>query len=113
MTARVQSLHDGFAPVIDCDDQRVLASLTRAWPTLRPLVEEEAFELQRNYLESALPSSATRSHVWNTMVDPTVTCLGDGNYELSCRFTWQNPGDSHVVTFYVEGGELRGHSFDG
>ena len=113
MTTSNQSLHDGFAAVVEFDDQNLLAFLVRDWSTLQPLLEEDAFELQRNYLESALPPSATQQQVWATMVNPIVTCLDDGNYELSCRFTWQKPSDSHSVTFYIEDGEPRGHSIDG
>ena len=113
MKSSNRSLHDGFSPVVEFDEQDVVAALARDWPRLRPLIEAAAFELHRDYLESALPVSATQQQIWATMVEPIVTCLDDGKYELTCRFSWQLPADRHMVTFYVEDCELRGHSIDG
>jgi len=35
----VHTLHAGFSPVVDFDDEHAFAALKRDWPRLRPLLE--------------------------------------------------------------------------
>ena len=113
MTASTHLLHQGFSPRVEFDEQEAFSALLRDWPKLKPQLEEDACELQSNYLDAPPAAAATRSRIWDAMLEPTIRCLADGNYELTCRFTWQAAGDDHTVTFYVEDGEPRGSSIDG
>ena len=113
MTACPHALHQGFSPLIEFEDQDAFSALVRDWPKLKPLREVDACELQSNYLDVPPAASATRPRIWDMMLDPTIRCLADGNYELTCRFTWQKEKNLHTVTFYVEDGEPRGSSIDG
>jgi hypothetical protein len=106
-------LHDGFSVDVSATDQGALAALLRDWSELRPQLAEEAFELRASYVESDLPPDATPDGIWDTMLDASMRCLSAGNYELSCRFTWQKQDDPHVVTFHLEDGQSRGETVDG
>ena len=113
MTPHTHTLHVGFSPVVEAADDDAFSALVRDWPKLKPLVEEDAAELQSNYLDAPPAAAATRPRIWDAMLEPSIRCLADGNYELTCRFTWQTNDDPHTVTFYVEDGEPRGSSIDG
>ena len=113
MPARPHPLHPGFSPLIESEDPDAFSALARDWPKLKPLLEVDACELQSNYLDAPPAAAAARPRIWDTMLEPTARCLSDGNYELTCRFTWQKKDDLHIVTFYVVDGEPRGSSVDG
>jgi len=112
MTTRTHALHAGFSPLVELDDEGAFSALLRDWPRLKPLLEQDASELQSNYLDTP-PTAADGPRVWEAMLEPEIRCLAEGNYELTCRFTWQAAGDDHTVTFYIEDGEPRGSSIDG
>jgi len=111
MQSQRVALHDGIVVEVTFEQAQTLEALRRDWPRLQPLLARDALELQSNYLGRP-PSAAMPAQVWQTMADPAVTCLSDGNYELSCRFTWQAAGDALTVTFFVEDGEPTGSSID-
>ena len=113
MPARPHPLHQGFSPLIEREEEEAFSALLRDWRKLKPLIEEQACELQSNYLDAPPADDATRLRIWDAMLEPTIRCLADGNYELTCRFTWQKGDDLHTVTFYVVNGEPCGSSVDG
>src|SRR5262249_31572142 len=115
-------LHEGFradvwlGPSDRPPEQKALDgyhALLRDWPSLRHSLQEDAFELEKNYFDDRVPRGATAGNVWATMVDPTISCVSPGEYELTVTFSWQSEDDGHTVTFYVEGGVARGSSVDG
>jgi hypothetical protein len=116
---RAVELHDGFCadvwlgPTERSPKTVAYRALMKDWPRLRKEIEQEAFELQGNYLEQRLPKDATVTRVWTTMREPVVRCVSAGNYELCVTFTWQAEDDPHTVTFYIENGVARGCSIDG
>jgi hypothetical protein len=100
IATRLQGVEEGAARVL--------------WDHVKADLSLQLFELCENYHDDAGEMPVKDPYqIWDTMVDARVLVRSSGTLELCTRFSWQDPEDGHWTTFYVEDGQVRGHSVDG
>lgn len=86
------------------------------WNDVLKLIESEAYtRFYKPYADhfKGVPKYASPDQLWGT-----ETLLGMGfkdrnDFSITLQFQWQQPGDDHQITFYVEEGKCVSHSVDG
>lgn len=85
------------------------------WQGVLSLIQKQVFEFYSPYADAfdGVPEFNTPRDLLRSARLRYLRIFGKDDFELTLRFDWQEPGDSHEVTFYVEGGKCGTHSVDG
>jgi len=85
------------------------------WQAVLSLIQEQAFEFYSPYKGAfdGVPGFQTPKDLLGSERLQYLRVFGKDDFEITLRFDWQEPGDCHEITFYVEGGRCNSHSVDG
>ena len=85
------------------------------WQAVLSLIQEQAFEFYSPYVDAfdGVPGFRTPKDLLGSERLQYLRVFGKDDFEITLRFDWQEPGDGHEITFYVEGGRCNSHSVDG
>jgi hypothetical protein len=85
------------------------------WPAVLSLLQEQAFEFYLPYAHAfeGVPCFDTPTDMLGSEILQYLRVFNKDDFEITFRFGWQEPGDDHEITFYVEDGTCKSHSVDG
>jgi len=85
------------------------------WPAVLSLLQEQAFEFYLPYAHAfeGVPRFDTPIDLLGSEMLQYLRVFNKDDFEITLRFKWQEPDDSHEITFYVEDGKCKSHSVDG
>jgi hypothetical protein len=85
------------------------------WPDVFRLIEAQAFEFYEPYRDAfpSVPHFTSPRLLLGTERVCGVRVRSKTDFTVSTRFAWQEAGDPHIVTFYLEEGQCLSHSVDG
>lgn len=85
------------------------------WQGVLSLIQEQTFEFYSPYADAfgGVPSFDTPADLLGSEILQYLRVFDDDKFEITLRFRWQEPDDSHEITFYVEDGRCKSHSVDG
>ena len=85
------------------------------WQSALALIQDQCFEFYSPYAEAfeAVPGFATPADLLGSEILQYLRIFDKDDFEITLRFTWQEPDDNHEITFYVESGHCESHSVDG
>jgi hypothetical protein len=85
------------------------------WQAVLSLIQEQAFEFYSPYADAfdGVPGFHTPKDLLGSERLQYLRIFGKDHFEITLRFDWQEPGDTHEITFYVDGGRCNSHSVDG
>ncbi|MCH9694167.1 MAG: hypothetical protein K0U72_06630 [Gammaproteobacteria bacterium] len=85
------------------------------WRAVLSLIQEQAFEFYSPYVDAfnGVPIFATPADLLGSETLRYLRVFDKDNFEITFRFAWQERGDSHEITFYVENGKCEAHTVDG
>lgn len=85
------------------------------WQAVLSLIQEQAFEFYSPYADAfeGVPRFDTPTDLLGSEILRYLRVFNKDDFEITLRFKWQEPDDSHEITFYVEDGKCKSHSVDG
>ncbi len=80
---------------------------------LKPQLASCLFDLYENYHSEGGGTLEDKEAIWSTARLHSIGVDSAETIVLSYTFDWQDAGDDHVVSVYVEKGKVAGASIDG
>ncbi len=85
------------------------------WQTVLSLIQEQMSDFYSPYADAygEVPDFETPEDLSASGRLQYLRIFNKDDFEITLRFDWQVPGDSHEITFYIEDGRCNSHSVDG
>jgi len=85
------------------------------WSAVLSIIQEQAFDFYAPYADAfdEVPGFDGPKDLLGSEKLEYLRIFSKDDFEVSLRFNWQAPGDSHEITFYIEGAKCNSHSVDG